>query len=77
MVPKNEKTFVNRKVKRILSFAKNIKVAGFRNMVPNGGTVTFHLLTRFVDSQVIFSGESLCISSKSASRPVCIFAGKL
>ena len=45
---------MNKKVKRILSFAENIKVikgsvvAEFRNVVPNGGTVTFHLLTCFV-----------------------------
>ena len=28
-------------------------VAGFRNMVPDGGTVTFYRLTCFVDSQVL------------------------
>ena len=59
MVPKDLKTFVNKKVKRILSFAENVKifkgsiVARFRNMVPDGGTVTFYLLTCFVDSQVL------------------------
>ena len=43
---------MNKKVKRILSFAENIKifkgsiVARFRDMVPDGGTVTFYLLTR-------------------------------
>ena len=50
---------MNKKVKRILSFAENIKiikgsvVAGLKNVVLNGGTVTFCLLTCFVDSQMI------------------------
>ena len=47
---------MNKKVKRIPSSAEKIKiikgsiVAGLRNVVPNGGTVTFNLLTCFVDS---------------------------
>ena len=55
---------MNEKVKRILSFDENIKifkgsiVAGFRNIVPNGGTVTFYLLTCFADSQVLSTASN-------------------
>ena len=50
---------INKKVKRILCFAENIEifkgsfVARLKNVVPNGGTVIFYLLTSFVDSQVL------------------------
>ena len=55
---------MNKKVKRILGFAENIKiikgsiVAGLRNVVPNGGTVTSNLLTCFVDSQVLSAASN-------------------
>ena len=55
---------MNKEVKRILNFTENIKiiegfiVAGLRNVVPNGGTVTFYLLTCFVDSQVLSAAVS-------------------
>ena len=60
-----KETFVNKKVKRILSFAENIEiikgsiVAGLRNVVPNGGTITFNHLTCFVDSQVLSAASKL------------------
>ena len=52
------------KFKRILGFAENIEickgsiVAGLRNVVPDGGIVTFYLLTCFVDSQVLSTAGS-------------------
>ena len=55
---------MNKKVKRILSFAENIEIikgsiaAGLRNVVPNGGTITFNLLTCFFDSQVLSAASN-------------------
>ena len=76
-------TFMNKKVKRIPSFAENIDifkgsiVAGLRNVVPNGETVTFYLLTCFVDSQVLSTADKTTMNQAMNSSCLGTYSNRI